>query len=168
MFLDVLRFMLCTYWYAFAVQHTVQHAPGSVLSIDSGGFAAMAALVTDNGKRILGSYLKRCRELRGWSLDQLIKRVEEVTGHRLGKSTISSLERGHTQPTWDTLSLLADVGYARLPNGHPLSVYQMFDIACELLSPDDFEVRRQDSSKPARQVRYRAAESDHEMEFAIA
>lgn len=89
----------------------------------------MLYLITNQGKSRLGGILKKSRESNGWSLDDLIRIVEERTGHKLAKSTISSLERGNVSPRWDTLAILSASKYVSV-NGKVLSPPQMIDIAC--------------------------------------
>lgn len=89
----------------------------------------MVYLITNQGKSRLGGILKKSRESNDWSLDDLIRIVEERTGHKLAKSTISSLERGNVSPRWDTLAILSASKYVFV-NGIALSPHQMIDIAC--------------------------------------
>lgn len=91
-------------------------------------------LITEYGKRLLGAILKECRDSQGWSLDDLVARIKEVTGHKLSKTTLNNLERGYTTPTWDTLALLSEVGYVfadPASRKKPLTAHDMFDIASE-------------------------------------
>lgn len=96
----------------------------------------LVPLTTEQGKKRLGQLLRASRDGKGWSLDDLIKQVEVGTGQAIGKSTISSLERGNSTPNWDTLALLAAVEYVLFPaTNTPLSAHDMFDVACEVVNP---------------------------------
>lgn len=91
-------------------------------------------LITEYGKRLLGKVIKDCREQKGWSLDEVVAQIRLKTGHKLSKTTLNNLERGYTTPSWDTLALLAEVGfiYVNLKGKKQmLSAHDMFDIASE-------------------------------------
>lgn len=99
-------------------------------------------LVSAHGKENLGAILKASREAKGWSMEALVDEIERVTGHKLGRSTISNLERGHSIPGWDTLALLEAAEYVVWPSGgRLLSASDMFEIASERVDP------RQDQKK---------------------
>lgn len=94
--------------------------------------SSAVCLITERGKKTLGSLLKYFRDEKGWSLDELINEIEEKTGHRLSKSTISQLERGHSDPRWDTLAILSATGYLKNPrSGEVFKPAELFEIACE-------------------------------------
>lgn len=81
---------------------------------------------TDNGKIHLGKILKQARESEKLSMDALIEYLENKTGERLAKSTISHLERGHSAPQWDTLSVISASDLV------PYTVHEMLEIASEM------------------------------------
>ena len=87
-------------------------------------------LLTRKGRENLGKILKYYRLKNNWSMDQLVEVIKAETQHPVSKAAISDLERGNTDPKWDTLAILASVGYL------PYSVNQMFAIASEQINPD--------------------------------
>lgn len=88
-------------------------------------------LITEEGKKALGSLLKSCRDGLDLSLDRMIIYIAEKTGHSLSKSAISDLENGKTDPKWNTLAIISAAGYVTHPQtGVPLTPSEMFEIAC--------------------------------------
>ncbi len=95
-------------------------------------------LITDKGRKCLGQVLKHFRAARGWSMDDLFMEINRVTGCTVSKATISELERGNTEPKWNTLAILAATGYMTHPaTGKPLTTTDLFAIACETLAPSE-------------------------------
>jgi len=93
-------------------------------------------ITTEKGKKSLGRVLKHFREANGWSIDRLIAEIDDATGYSMSKSAISELERGNTDPKWNTLAIIAGTGYIKDPvTGNPLTTSDLFKIACE-----DFDV----------------------------
>jgi transcriptional regulator with XRE-family HTH domain len=89
-------------------------------------------LVTEAGRKALGELLKQSREAMSWSLDDLAVELRIRTGEKLSKSTLNNMERGINTPAWDTLAILAAVGYVKNPNtGALLTAHEMFDICTE-------------------------------------
>lgn len=82
--------------------------------------------MTENGKAKLGKILRDARESQNLSMDGLIEFLKEKTGERIAKSTISHLERGHSAPQWDTLSVISASGLV------PYTVHEMLEIASEM------------------------------------
>lgn len=98
--------------------------------------ARRLGLVSAQGKERLGLVLKASREARDWSMEALVDEIERVTGHKLGRSTISNLERGHNIPSWDTLALLEAAEYVVWPGTDELlTASDMFEIASERVDP---------------------------------
>lgn len=89
------------------------------------------ALITEYGKRVLGDLLRSSREAAGWSLEDLSVEIRNASGRKLSRTAVSNLERGYSTPAWDTLSILAAVGYVKDSTGRKLTAHDMFDIACE-------------------------------------
>ena len=79
----------------------------------------------------LGSILKKTRIENGWSMDELIKYLHEVTGKKLSKSTISNLERGNQEPDWVTISTLVHGCFLKNEKGVLYKEQDLFEIACE-------------------------------------
>lgn len=95
-------------------------------------------LITDKGRKYLGQVLKHFREAQGWSLDDLFIKIHMVTGYTISRSAISQLERGLTDPKWNTLAILAATGYMIHPATlKPLTTTDLFAIACETLDPSE-------------------------------
>lgn len=93
-------------------------------------------LVSAHGKESLGAILKASRDTKKWSMEELVDEIERITGHKLGRSTISNLERGHSVPSWDTLALLEAAEYVVWPGtDRLLSASDMFEIASERVDP---------------------------------
>lgn len=91
---------------------------------------------TPRGRKALGYLLKRGRESRSWTIDDLVYVIRENTGYNLSKSTVSQIERGNCNPNWETIALLADVGYIKHPlTGNLLNALDLFMVTCERLSP---------------------------------
>ncbi|MCS6814291.1 MAG: helix-turn-helix domain-containing protein [Cyanobacteria bacterium] len=98
-------------------------------------------IITERGCKSLGQLIKRFREApkpgfpKGWSLDEFVAEIQQETGFTISKSTLSKLERGHSEPKWDTLAILAATGFlVNAKTGEPLTTAQLFEIACEQLS----------------------------------
>jgi len=90
------------------------------------------SFITEYGKRALGELVRSSREQIGWTLDDLVVELRKATGQKLSKTAISNLERGYSTPAWDTLAMLAAVGYIKDPATRtPLTPHDLFDIACE-------------------------------------
>jgi len=92
------------------------------------------ALITEYGKRVLGDLLRSSREAAGWSLEDLSVEIRNASGRKLSRTAVSNLERGYSTPAWDTLSILAAVGYVKDSTGRKLTAHDMFDIACEAIA----------------------------------
>lgn len=91
----------------------------------------MIPLITKKGLMSLGEILLEARIQRDWSQDRLMAEIREKTGYVLSKSTISALERGHSKPEWNTVSLLVATGYIINPiTKNPYTVTEIFLIAC--------------------------------------
>jgi len=98
--------------------------------------AQTVCLTSEKGKKTLGHVLKRFREINGWSMDDLVEQIRQETGQSLSKSSISELERGNTEPKWNTLAILAATGYMKNPvTGRRLKTNELFEIACETFEP---------------------------------
>lgn len=91
---------------------------------------ATVPLITKNGLQNLGKVLKHYREQENWSMDKLTAYIKQKTGCFISKAAISDLERGNTEPKWDTLAILASSGYI------PFTVQELFAIASEQLTVD--------------------------------
>jgi transcriptional regulator with XRE-family HTH domain len=89
---------------------------------------ATVPLITKNGLDALGKVLKHYRTVHNFSMDKLVAYINEKTGCFISKAAISDLERGNTEPKWDTLAILAASGYL------PYTVDQLFAIATERLA----------------------------------
>lgn len=87
-------------------------------------------LLTRKGRDNLGKVLKYYRLKQNWSMDQLVEKIKTTTQYSVSKAAISDLERGNTEPRWDTLAILAASGYL------PYTVDQLFAIASEQINPD--------------------------------
>lgn len=87
-------------------------------------------LITKRGLETLGKVLKKHREDNNLSMDKLVAEINVKTGCFISKAAISDLERGNTEPKWDTLAILAASGYV------PYTVDQLFAIATERLEVD--------------------------------
>lgn len=102
-------------------------------------------LISPYGKQLLGQLLRKCREAKGWSLDDLAIEVRAKTQQKLSRSAINNLELGYSTPTWDTLATLANVDYLFSDDGKELDGHDLFDVACETFNPFN-------SSKVSRQI----------------
>lgn len=95
-------------------------------------------VITEKGKKSLGQVLKYFREAQDWSLDDLFIEIHRVTGYTISRSAISQLERGLTDPKWNTLAILAATGYMIHPaTGQPLTTTDLFAIACETIAASE-------------------------------
>lgn len=93
-------------------------------------------VITEKGRKSLGQVLKHFREAKGWSMDDLFSEIHRVTGFTVSRSAISEIERGNTEPKWNTLAILAATGYMKNPaTGKALTTTDLFAIACETLDP---------------------------------
>lgn len=99
-------------------------------------------IITENGRKKLGAAIKTARKTPkdgkpfGWSQDELIAEIKRVTGFTLSKATISELERGNSEPKWDTLAILSSTGFLVNPRtGEAFSTSELFKIACEAIDP---------------------------------
>lgn len=91
-------------------------------------------LLTEQGKKNLGELLKYCRIRKKWSLDEMRQEIELLTGHPVSKSALSFLERGLTDPKWNTLSILASSGiYINPQTGRAFTPTELFEVACEMI-----------------------------------
>ncbi|NCJ06643.1 hypothetical protein GS597_09020 [Synechococcales cyanobacterium C] len=93
-------------------------------------------LITEGGRKKLGQFIRETRKGYGFSQDDLIEVIHWLTGHRIGKATLSALERGNVKPQWDTLAILAASG--RFKNARtymPFTAEELFAIACERIDP---------------------------------
>lgn len=96
--------------------------------------AATILLTTEQGRKNLGSLLKYFRERKKWSLDDIYAEILAKTGHSISKSALSALERGNSEPRWNTLSILSASGiYFNPQTGKPFTTSEFFEIACEKL-----------------------------------
>lgn len=86
--------------------------------------------ITKKGRETLGAVLKHYRNQKGWSMDALVMEISKKTGFCISKSTLSHLERGNTEPQWNTLSILSSTGHI------PFTVQELFAIASEQLTVD--------------------------------
>ena len=104
------------------------------------------SVFTENGRKALGRTIRFARELKGWSLDDLVDRIFSETGFfKTTKGTLSNLERGITRPNPDLLAAIAAVGFVPHPtDDRPFTTEEFFDIARELLDPETGE-RKQNS-----------------------
>jgi transcriptional regulator with XRE-family HTH domain len=97
----------------------------------------MPKLITETGRKRLGRIMVESRERQKVSMNYLVDQMEERFGYRMGSSTISNLERGHNDPTWNTLEYLASLEYICWPDtGAPLTAMEMMLVACELIVPE--------------------------------
>ena len=99
-------------------------------------------IITEQGCRNLGQIIRQFRESPkpnsplGWSLDEFVAEIQRETGFLLSKSTLSKLERGHSEPKWDTLAILAATGFIlNSRTQQPFTTAELFAIACEQLDP---------------------------------
>jgi transcriptional regulator with XRE-family HTH domain len=79
--------------------------------------------ITREGRERLGKVLLYHRLKKNWSMDDLVNYIEEKTNYKIAKSTISALERGNQNPSFDTLAVICYSGAV------PYSPYQLFDFA---------------------------------------
>lgn len=93
-------------------------------------FAAQVPQITEEGRKQLGKILKAYRLSNNWSIEQLLDIIEQRTGYKFSKSTISAWERGNSEPTYNNMSILAHAGYL------PFTTDQLFTIACGLWKPE--------------------------------
>jgi len=99
---------------------------------DRGQRMRKPSLITEAGRRALGDLIKQCREAQGWSLEDLSVELRIRTGEKLARSTLNNMERAVNMPAWDTLAILAAVGYIKDPgSGRLLTVHDLFDICTE-------------------------------------
>ena len=87
-------------------------------------------VINKKGREKLGKVLKFHREALGLSMDKFVAEIEKTTGRSVSKAAISDLERGNTEPKWDTLAILAASGF------FPYTVEELFAIATEKLEID--------------------------------
>jgi len=62
-------------------------------------------VITKKGREKLGKVLKFHREALALSMDKFVIEIEKTTGRSVSKAAISDLERGNTEPKWDTLAI---------------------------------------------------------------
>lgn len=90
---------------------------------------------TVTGWRILGALIKQARESAGYSLRDFSALIESVVGVPIGASTLSTLERGGSSSSWNTIAAIAATEIVKSPDGHPYDTRELFMIACEKLNP---------------------------------
>jgi len=64
-------------------------------------------VITKKGREKLGKVLKFYRDGLALSMDKFVIEIEKTTGRSVSKAAISDLERGNTEPKWDTLATIA-------------------------------------------------------------
>ena len=104
---------------------------------------------TREGLISLGQMLKHYRTQADLSMRDVAKLAQIQTGHTMAASTVSCLERGNTQPTPQTLSILVRCGYI------PYTVEQLVAIACGEKAPAPGEIKTEVKSnfpKTAREA----------------
>lgn len=107
-------------------------------------------LITDEGRKLLGSLMKAAREELGMSIDSILVYIAKATNHSLSKSAISDLENGKTEPKWNTLAIISAAGYVKNPEtGEPYSTSELFRLACGVRIIDN-ESRRIKRTKKAK------------------
>lgn len=71
-------------------------------------------------------------------MDFVVDQIESDLGYKMGRSTISNLERGHHDPTWNTLEVLASLEYICWPGTSvALTAVEMILVACEVIAPEE-------------------------------